>query len=84
MLAISKINSQEAKRLSLALVGLGSGTDLGPLMGLPNGVKDIMVMDGLPMQTSGLPTGLQFTMPLNHDARLLATGREIERVLKSR
>lgn len=38
----------------------------------------------LPMQTSGLPTGLQFTMPLNHDARLLSTGRAIERVLKSR
>ncbi|ASJ75413.1 amidase [Granulosicoccus antarcticus] len=31
-----------------------------------------------------LPTGLQMTMPLNHDARLLATGRAVERLLKSR
>lgn len=27
---------------------LASGTDLGPLMGLPMGVKDIMAVDGLP------------------------------------
>lgn len=39
----------------------------------------------LPMQGSGaLPTGLQLSMPLNHDARLLATGRAVERLLQGR
>lgn len=36
----------------------------------------------LPMQRTGLPTGLQLCMPLNHDARLLATGRAVERLLR--
>ena len=39
----------------------------------------------LPMHDTGaLPTGLQLTMPLNHDARLLATGRAVERLLSGR
>ena len=39
----------------------------------------------LPMQDAGaLPTGLQMTMPLDHDARLLATGRAVERLLQAR
>jgi aspartyl-tRNA(Asn)/glutamyl-tRNA(Gln) amidotransferase subunit A len=47
---------------------------------------NLMEMCGvsLPMHASGLPTGLQMTMPLNHDARLLAVSRAVERVLSSR
>ncbi len=37
----------------------------------------------LPMHEGGLPSGLQLTMPLNHDARLLSVGMAVERVLRA-
>ncbi|MGQ7843447.1 amidase [Granulosicoccus sp. 3-233] len=36
----------------------------------------------LPMHGDTLPTGLQLTMPLNQDARLLSVGLAVERVLR--
>ena len=38
----------------------------------------------LPMHRDTLPTGLQLTMPLNHDARLLAVGMAVEQLLRQR
>lgn len=38
----------------------------------------------LPMHGDTLPTGLQLTMPLNHDARLLAVGMAVEQLLRQR
>lgn len=37
----------------------------------------------IPMQRSGLPTGLQITRPLNQDAQLLSIGRAIEAALST-
>lgn len=38
----------------------------------------------LPMHDDTLPSGLQLTMPLNHDTRLLAAGQAIEQLLRQR
>ncbi len=38
----------------------------------------------LPMHGDTLPTGLQLTMPLNHDARLLSVGMAVEQLLRQR
>ncbi len=46
----------------------------------PGNLLDMCALS-LPMQRSGLPTGLQIAMPLHHDAKLLAIGAAVERVL---
>ena len=47
--AFECMDSERARATAIAMDNLlASGRDLGPLMGLPIGVKDIMVADGLP------------------------------------
>ena len=49
----------------------------------PGNLLDMCALS-LPMHQSGLPTGLQIMMPLNHDSTLLSLGREVESLLGGR
>ena len=53
--AFEVVDSDRAMKAAKAVDGLlASGTDLGPLMGVPVGVKDIIALDGLPTTNGSL------------------------------
>ena len=62
--AFECLDAERARATAVALDALlSSGTDLGPLMGLPMGVKDIMAVDGLPTTNGSNADTAELTGP---------------------
>ena len=62
--AYQHVDAERAIAAARAIDGLAaSGTDLGPLMGVPVGIKDIIAVDGMPTTNGSLLDTAHITGP---------------------